>query len=174
MNMYWDSYGSWTVIASIILFALWQVQNDMLHVWFSQVGLAVDDIKGIQEAATLKRLAMRVRAGKSKFACLFSCMHVYFHLPAIINFIVGRSDSSSGWLNALSHNAKVNIQAASGLSEVSWKLSKSVWAQRTHNTPKQAVILLLCAKILGRWKLQFRWTPFYGAQSYKGTASYHA
>ena len=94
-----------------------------LHVRFSQVGLAVDDIKGIQEAATLKRLEMRVRARKPN---LFSCMHVYFHLPAIINFTVGGSDSSSGWLNALSRNAKVNIQAASGLSEISWKLSKSV------------------------------------------------
>ena len=86
--------------------------------------MAVDDIKGIQEAATLKRLAMRVRAGKPTF-CLLMLMHACILSLVHYNFTVGRSDSSSGGLNALSRNAKVNIQAASGLLEVSWKLSKS-------------------------------------------------
>lgn len=36
-----------------------------------QVGLAVDDIKGILEKAALKRLALQVRERKGSVLCLF-------------------------------------------------------------------------------------------------------
>ena len=38
----------------------WYLLN-YLYVIYFQVGLAVDDIKGIQEAASLKKLALQVR-----------------------------------------------------------------------------------------------------------------
>lgn len=44
-----------------------------------QVGLAVDDIKGIQEAATLKRLEMRVRLRTSDLLTYFNRM------PSLVN-----------------------------------------------------------------------------------------
>jgi len=46
--------------------------------YHTQVGLAVDDIKGIQEAAVLKRLALQVRSMTSSV----------FHLGRGVNMLI--------------------------------------------------------------------------------------
>ena len=55
-----------------------------LHI-IPQVGLAVDDIKGIQDAAVLKRLALQVHHSVIVMVCMYMYMYTYFQVELALS-----------------------------------------------------------------------------------------